>query len=63
MLSRRSYVSFTEPAWEFSSGTTPNSASPLVTRENTSRTVSQGSGSASGNEDRTARSLNAPTSP
>ena len=57
MCSRSSYVSFTEPACEFSSGTTPNAASPLVTRENTSRTVAQGSGSASGKSDATARSL------
>ena len=61
--SSSSYVSLTEPAWEFSSGTTPNAASPLVTRENTSRTVAQGSGSASGKSDPTARSLYAPGSP
>ena len=61
--SSSSYVSLTEPACEFSSGTTPNAASPLVTRENTSRTVSQGSGSASGKSDPTARSLYAPGSP
>ena len=60
---RSSYVSFTEPACEFSSGTTPNAASPLVTREKTSRTESQGSGSASANVPRTARSLYAPGSP
>jgi hypothetical protein len=57
LFSRRSYVSFTVPAWEFSTGTTPNSASPLVTRENTRRTVSQGIGRASGNTVRSALSL------
>ena len=59
------YVSFTEPACEFSIGTTPKIASPLVTRENTSRTLSHGSGSASasGKTPRTARSLYAPGSP
>ena len=51
MCSRSSYVSLTDPACEFSSGTTPNAASPLVTRENTSLTVSHGNGSASGNSD------------
>ena len=59
----RSYVSFTDPACEFSSGTTPKGASPLVTREKTSRTVSQGSDSASGKSASTARSLYAPGSP
>ena len=39
------------------------SASPLVTRENVSRIVSHGSGSASGNRISTARSLYAPGSP
>ena len=57
MCQSSSYVSLTEPAWEFSRGTTPRSASPLVTRENTSRTVSHGNRSASGKVACTARSL------
>ena len=51
------HARFATAGERYSPRTTPKSASPLVTRENTSRTLSHGSGSAPGKTEATARSL------